>query len=111
MVKFFLDFVQVWVKLPKQILYQSNIPMGHHDKSKMKQLGDGSLEINNLTREDAGEYKCEALVTDFVRPSVTHRLIVKTPPLIEHLLAKDNVTTVSIPTIWPKNTFFFFFFL
>lgn len=80
--------------MPNQMLYQSNISMGHHDKSKMKQLDDGSLEINNLTREDAGEYKCEALVTEVIRPSVSHRLIVKTPPLIEHLQAKNNATTV-----------------
>lgn len=50
------------------------------DKTKYRQLENGSLEIKHLTEEDAGEYECTAS-NRLGRKTVVRKLKVKTPPL------------------------------
>ena len=46
---------------------------------RMRQLPDGSLQITNLTKEDAGTYKC-MVNNKFGQDMVAHTLIVNGPP-------------------------------
>ncbi|XP_044751145.1 neural cell adhesion molecule 1-like isoform X2 [Coccinella septempunctata] len=86
------DSVIIWYK-NDDILFQDTVLM--HAKPNHKRENN-SLVIANITKEDAGQYKCISMVSINNKAEITHHLKVRYQPNITELSVKNNETTLEV---------------
>ncbi|XP_045462616.1 lachesin-like isoform X2 [Harmonia axyridis] len=86
------DSVIIWYK-NDDILFQDAVTL--HAKANHN-LKKDSLEINNLQKEDAGQYRCVSMVSERNKAAITHEVKVKYSPIVTELSVKNNETTLKV---------------